>query len=177
MSEFKYPELERDFGAAPGARFFRQGDQVMFVYVVDAGTTIGPRPATARDRAEHAGVYRAFAGEEMDAAAEVAPESPHIAPLDMAGEVEPADDAAAESPASEFKVYDGYEPLSVTDEPEPAQEPEPAPGVIPEDWRNLHWKQKVKLAKELGAQGDISPQEAESVIAFKVAENAARAEG
>lgn len=33
-------------------------------------------------------------------------------------------------------------------------------GTIPEDWRSMHWKQRVKLAKELSGMDDIATTEA-----------------
>jgi len=49
------------------ARFYRDGDVVMFHYVINARNEVGPRPMTARDRSEHAGAYRAFAAADLDA--------------------------------------------------------------------------------------------------------------
>lgn len=70
---------------------------------------------------------------------------------------------------------DGFERLDV--EPVSAPDPDdyaPAPdvqleemkipvvgsGTIPENWRDMHWKQRVKLAKELSGMDDISTTEA-----------------
>lgn len=70
---------------------------------------------------------------------------------------------------------DGFERLDV--EPVSAPDPDdyaPAPdvqpeemkipvvgsGTVPENWRDMHWKQRVKLAKELSGMDDISTTEA-----------------
>lgn len=50
-------------GAARGARFFRSEDepaQVMFEFVVDPATMIGPRPATQADQAKHPDAWAAY---------------------------------------------------------------------------------------------------------------------
>jgi hypothetical protein len=46
------PTLQRSLSIR-GARFFRDGDQVMFVRHLDASTREGPRPATDEDRVSH----------------------------------------------------------------------------------------------------------------------------
>jgi hypothetical protein len=46
------PTLQRSVSIR-GARFFREGDRVMFVRHLDASTREGPRPATAEDQASH----------------------------------------------------------------------------------------------------------------------------
>lgn len=69
--------------------FFREGDVVMFYYAVDERNVIGPRPATARDKANHAAVYRAFAGEDWAEDAPAPPaepeagEYPHLSPAQI----------------------------------------------------------------------------------------------
>jgi hypothetical protein len=45
--------------------------------------------------------------------------------------------------------------------------PEPVGAPIPENWRDLHWTQRVKLAKELGADDDIDAAAAAEFIAAK----------
>lgn len=45
--------------------------------------------------------------------------------------------------------------------------PEPVGEPIPENWRDLHWTQRVKLAKELGADDDIDAAAAAEFIAAK----------
>ncbi|MDB5441099.1 MAG: hypothetical protein JWM33_3526 [Caulobacteraceae bacterium] len=51
---------ERDLGYAPGAVFYEQGGMVMFRFVIDPGSQIGPRVASARDIESHLGAYAAF---------------------------------------------------------------------------------------------------------------------
>lgn len=51
---------ERDLGYAPGAVFYEQDGLVMFRFVIDPGTQIGPRVASARDIESHLGAYAAF---------------------------------------------------------------------------------------------------------------------
>lgn len=45
-------ELERDLGA-PGVRFEEVDGKVMYLNVLDASNTIGPRAATAADKANN----------------------------------------------------------------------------------------------------------------------------
>ena len=45
---------------------------------------------------------------------------------------------------------------------------------IPDGWESLHWKRQVKLAKELGREGEPSGDEAKAFIAVKLAERAAK---
>lgn len=42
--------------------------------------------------------------------------------------------------------------------------PAPADGEIPANWRELHWTQRVKLAKALGADDDINAEAADAFI-------------
>jgi hypothetical protein len=52
---------ERNLGASVGPRFERGADgAIRFAFVVDAGTVVGPRPATAKDQAEHPGAWESF---------------------------------------------------------------------------------------------------------------------
>lgn len=87
--------LERDITVARGPRFFRDGDALMFEFVIDPTNRIGPRPATARDRADHAEAYRLFSSADMAAAAEAAPESPAVLPQveETAGRFNGADES------------------------------------------------------------------------------------
>ncbi len=65
---------------APGPTFFREDDgPMMFQFVIDGGSIIGPRVATKLDMANHTGAYMAFVSLEAAADAEVAPEAPVIA--------------------------------------------------------------------------------------------------
>ncbi|KGM35709.1 hypothetical protein [Inquilinus limosus] len=55
--------MSRDRNAAPdvGAKFSLSDDgEELFSFVIDHGTTIGPRPATDEDREKHAEAYEAF---------------------------------------------------------------------------------------------------------------------
>jgi hypothetical protein len=70
--------LDRNITVPRGPKFFRGDDgEVMFQFVLDPTNSIGPRPATARDRSEHAEAYRLFASAENGEAQAVAPESPN----------------------------------------------------------------------------------------------------
>lgn len=51
---------ERNMLPQVGASFFRDGDAVMFTFVIDSGNVIGPRPATRADQETHAGAWEAF---------------------------------------------------------------------------------------------------------------------
>lgn len=60
---------DRQAAVAAGPVFMRGEDgEVLFKFVIDGGSVIGPRPATAKDQAEHAGAWEAFArAEGLDA--------------------------------------------------------------------------------------------------------------
>jgi hypothetical protein len=45
-------------------------------------------------------------------------------------------------------------------QPEEVKFPVVGSGTIPENWRDMHWKQRVKLAKQLSGMDDISTTEA-----------------
>lgn len=53
----------------------------------------------------------------------------------------------------------------------PAPEPAQAGGTsgVPENWRDLHWMQRVKLAKDLGAAEDVDMKAADAFLEAKVA--------
>ncbi len=53
------PTLQRSVSIR-GARFYRDGETVMFVRHLDASTREGPRPATDEDRSAHADAWMAF---------------------------------------------------------------------------------------------------------------------
>lgn len=53
------PALQRSVSIR-GPRFFKDGDDVMFVNHVDGSTREGPRKATRADKAKHAPAYEAF---------------------------------------------------------------------------------------------------------------------
>lgn len=54
-------KAERNVLPKIGASFFLDPDgEVLFQYVADASSVIGPRPATEADKASHAGAWAAF---------------------------------------------------------------------------------------------------------------------
>ena len=55
---------ERNIMPARGPRFFREGGEVLFQFVIDTTNILGPRPATRRDQQEHAGAWKAFCDAE-----------------------------------------------------------------------------------------------------------------
>ena len=54
------PALQRSVSLR-GARFYRDGEEVVFVRHLDASTREGPRPATDEDRAGHPDAWALFA--------------------------------------------------------------------------------------------------------------------
>ncbi len=52
---------ERNIMPKVGPRFFRDGDAVMFEFVVDPNNIIGPRPATKADSEKHREAFSEFA--------------------------------------------------------------------------------------------------------------------
>lgn len=58
--------LERTALPVPGPKFERIDGELMFKFVIDGGSVIGPRPATEKDKAEHVGAWRDFC--DLDAA-------------------------------------------------------------------------------------------------------------
>ncbi len=56
------PMLQRSVSIR-GARFYRDGEGVMFVRHLDASTREGPRPATDADRSAHPEAWTAFGGD------------------------------------------------------------------------------------------------------------------
>jgi hypothetical protein len=57
-----------------GARFFQDGENVMFEFAIDHGNKIGPRPATDTDKVKHPAAWAAY---EAGIAAQASPaESP-----------------------------------------------------------------------------------------------------
>lgn len=55
---------ERNMLPAVGPKFYREGDAVLFVFVIDPGNVMGPRPATRADQEKHASAWSAFAAAE-----------------------------------------------------------------------------------------------------------------
>ncbi|HEY5412902.1 MAG TPA: hypothetical protein VIJ94_19470 [Caulobacteraceae bacterium] len=56
------PALQRSVSQR-GARFYQDGEQIMFVRHLDASTREGPRAATEADRAAHPDAWAAFEAE------------------------------------------------------------------------------------------------------------------
>ncbi len=56
------PTLQRSLSMR-GARFYRDGEEVMFVHHVDASTREGPRPATDEDRLAHPEEWAVLGGD------------------------------------------------------------------------------------------------------------------
>lgn len=54
-------QREIDLLPSRGAKFYRMGNDVRFVLVVDASTIIGPRAATDQDRKNHPAAWHDFA--------------------------------------------------------------------------------------------------------------------
>lgn len=52
--------LERTALPVPGPRFERIDGDLMFKFVIDGGSVIGPRPATKSDQENHLGAWRDF---------------------------------------------------------------------------------------------------------------------
>ena len=57
-------------------------------------------------------------------------------------------------------IQPGTDDYPAVSEAEPLDVPVVGAGTIPEDWKKLHWKQRIKLAKELSGMDDISTTEA-----------------
>jgi hypothetical protein len=79
MTETTTAKAERNALPLRGAHFERHGEKVMFSFVVDASTVVGPKPATEAHKAEHAGAWQAFEQRERALAVESPPE-PATAP-------------------------------------------------------------------------------------------------
>ena len=52
--------LERTALPVPGPKFERIDGEVMFKFVIDGGSVIGPRPATKKDQETHVGAWQDF---------------------------------------------------------------------------------------------------------------------
>lgn len=52
--------VERNAHFTRGPRFFREGDRLMFEFVIDATNTLGPRPANDGDKRTHSEAWREF---------------------------------------------------------------------------------------------------------------------
>lgn len=53
-------QVERNAHFTRGPRFFREGEAVLFEFVIDATNVLGPRPANDGDRRIHAEAWREF---------------------------------------------------------------------------------------------------------------------
>lgn len=53
-------DTERNILPAVGPKFMRDGDDVLFTFVIDTGNVVGPRPATRADQQKHPGAWSAF---------------------------------------------------------------------------------------------------------------------
>ncbi|MCO1498245.1 hypothetical protein, partial [Limosilactobacillus reuteri] len=70
------------------------------------------------------------------------------------------DDAKPSAPAP-----DDYVPVSEPAQFDELKIPQVGAGTIPENWKAMHWKQRVKLAKELSGMDDIfTPEAADATI-------------
>lgn len=58
------PGMVRDLGHVAGARFFREGEDLFFAYVMDASSILGPRPATTKDQEDHPAAWAEFCARE-----------------------------------------------------------------------------------------------------------------
>lgn len=58
--------LEIDANPQIGPAFLRDGDQVLFRYVIDRSNIVGPRKATDADKDAHPGAWAAFEVEPLD---------------------------------------------------------------------------------------------------------------
>lgn len=66
-AEAPAPGMVRDLGHIPGARFFREGEELFFAFVMDASSILGPRLATAKDQEDHPAAWAEFcAAEDVD---------------------------------------------------------------------------------------------------------------
>ena len=63
--------LERTAIPVPGPKFERIDGEVMFKFVIDGGSVIGPRPATKKDQEAHVGAWHDFCALEAPAVDEV----------------------------------------------------------------------------------------------------------
>jgi len=73
-------------------------------------------------------------------------------------------DEDAPEPEPEPVVFDDYVPEEPEAEPEPLNMPEVGAGTIPENWRELHHKTRMKLARDLSGMEDIQTAEAADAV-------------
>lgn len=77
--------------------------------------------------------------------------------LPIAGDASDQDIADAVMSAFQARAEARFADYEPEGEPEPLKVPKVAPGTIPADWESLHWKQRVRLAK------DIAPELADAI--------------
>lgn len=101
-------QTERNAMPARGARFYRDDDgAVMFMFVIDPTTVVGPRPARPADLDAHAEAHGAFLRGEALPEPPVEPELPALTavePKDMAGFAERLKPAPARKPRGRRKA-------------------------------------------------------------------------
>lgn len=51
---------ERNALPSVGAKFYREGDETLFVFVIDTANIVGPRPATRADQEKHPAAWEAY---------------------------------------------------------------------------------------------------------------------
>jgi hypothetical protein len=112
-------QTERNMLPVVGPSFFREGETVMFQFVVDSSNVLGPRPAKRTDQENHPGAWAQFAAADgvssLDRDAKDGPggslpvESPSAAPPVEAVTSEPV-----------FQKYDGYTELNILPEEPPS---------------------------------------------------------
>lgn len=84
--------IERNVIPSRGARFFREGGEILFEFVIDPTNIIGPRKAKERDSVDHAeawGLFLQSVADEPQDDAKAAPEAPEALPEVIAPEPEP----------------------------------------------------------------------------------------
>lgn len=57
-------QIERNAHFTRGPRFFREGEGLMFEFIIDASNVVGPRPATEGDKRNHLEAWEAFEEDE-----------------------------------------------------------------------------------------------------------------
>jgi hypothetical protein len=79
-------QTERNMLPVVGPSFFREGETVMFQFVVDSSNVLGPRPAKRTDQENHPGAWAQFAAADG------------VSPLDRDGSGEDGGSLPSESP-------------------------------------------------------------------------------
>lgn len=52
--------VTRDLMPTKGAKFYDEGGKTLFVYVIDASSVFGPRPAQDQDKVDHPEAWRRY---------------------------------------------------------------------------------------------------------------------